>query len=248
MFPLLLYLLSGLATGWQVLRAVRWAVWGRPVHPLEVVSLLGSLILIVAAVTSPFRPRRAAWLALVGALACWTFYVPALVQTYELAKTDQDVEVVFVQWTPRPGRLEVVGDRASHLSTAERAQLQGLGVSGTLRVVEDGLFGFSGERFYQLPVGTETGKPRRGRVVVVMKRQLETPVDLPQPHGGEVIYVQGDKDWTRFPATGPELKRTVRLEVARHTATHTWYSVELANGGRSGGTAYVWELPGQETK
>jgi len=248
MFPIFLYLLSGLTTGWQVLRAVRWAVWGRPVHPLEGLSLLGSLVLIIAAVTSPFRPRRAAWLALVGALACWTFYVPALVHTYERAKTDQDVEVVFVQWTPSPGRLEVVGDRASHLSTPERAQLQALGVSGTVRVVEDGLFGLSGERVYRLPAGTETGKSRRGRVVIVMKRQLETPLDLPQPQGGEVIYVQGDKDWTRFPATGPELKRTIRLEVARHTVTQTQYSVELANGGRVGGTAYEWELSGREAK
>src|SRR3989304_5417458 len=66
MLPFLLYAITGLATGVQVFRLVMWAVWGKAVHPLEHVSLLGSVVLITVAFVSLWRarpPPRAAPLA-----------------------------------------------------------------------------------------------------------------------------------------------------------------------------------------
>jgi hypothetical protein len=57
------------------------AVLGAPVSPLELVSLVGSLCLIVAAYLSLFKPHAAARLALLAALAIWCFYGPAIART-----------------------------------------------------------------------------------------------------------------------------------------------------------------------
>ena len=46
--------------------------------PLELVSLVGSLCLIIAAYLSLFKPHAAARLALLASLAIWCFYGPAI--------------------------------------------------------------------------------------------------------------------------------------------------------------------------
>ena len=73
-----LYLLTGLATGIQVLVLVAFAVWGRPVSPLEVISLFGSSALVVIAIWALFRPYRAAVGALVTAFVMSFYYGYAL--------------------------------------------------------------------------------------------------------------------------------------------------------------------------
>jgi len=78
MIPFLLYLAAGVVTGFHVYTLLMLAVLGAPVNPLELVSLLGSLGLLVAAYWSVFNPHAAARLALVAALAMWCFYGPAL--------------------------------------------------------------------------------------------------------------------------------------------------------------------------
>ena len=77
MLPFFLYLIAGGLTGFQVYSLVALAAYGAPVSPLEYLSLLGSLALIVAGYLSLFRPRAAARLALVAALVIWCFYAPA---------------------------------------------------------------------------------------------------------------------------------------------------------------------------
>ena len=79
MVPFLLYAITGVSTGAQVFRLMMWGVWGRPVAGLEGISLLGSLVLLVAAFVSLSRARRAAWVAFVATLLMWTFYGPVVV-------------------------------------------------------------------------------------------------------------------------------------------------------------------------
>jgi len=51
------------------------------VNPLELISLAGSLCLLVAAYLSLFKPDAAAKLALLAALTLWCFYGPAIART-----------------------------------------------------------------------------------------------------------------------------------------------------------------------
>jgi hypothetical protein len=77
MLPFLLYVVTGVITGLHVY-TLMFAGFGMPFNPLEVVSLLGSLTLLIAAYLSLFKPEAAARLALVATLAMWCFYGPAI--------------------------------------------------------------------------------------------------------------------------------------------------------------------------
>lgn len=231
MFPFFLYLITGLTTGFQVFRLIMWAVWGRPPHPIEFVSLAGSLGLITAAVVSLFRPRIAAAVAFVASLAMWAFYGPALVQSYQQIVSDQHLEVVFVKWKPGPEPLSVEGSWENWLTADERAQLHAAGLTGRLIVVGGGTF----------------GRGRQSKAVIVMHQQLDSPVDLLQPDGSMVIYVQDGQNWRMLPSDAPTLERTIHLEVSTHTTTHSLYGVELVNGARSGGTAFEWSEVAEDT-
>jgi hypothetical protein len=78
MLPFFLYFLTGLVTGFHVYTLLALAAYGVPTNSLELISLLGSFLLMVAAYISLFRPHAAARIALIAALLVWTFYAPAL--------------------------------------------------------------------------------------------------------------------------------------------------------------------------
>ena len=77
MLPFILYLVTGVATGIHVFTLL-FAAYGAPVNPLELVSLLGSFCLLIAAYLSLFRPHAAGRLALIACLLMWCFYGPAV--------------------------------------------------------------------------------------------------------------------------------------------------------------------------
>ncbi len=80
MLPFFLYLLAGAITGAHLLL---FAATGTPLNSLQLVSLAGSLCLIVAGYLSLFRPGAAAKLALLASLAMWCFYSPAIAKAVE---------------------------------------------------------------------------------------------------------------------------------------------------------------------
>jgi len=77
MFPFCVYFVGGVVTGFHVYTLLALAVYGIPISPLELTSLLGSLCLLIAAFVSLFKPSMAARLALLACLAIWCFYGPA---------------------------------------------------------------------------------------------------------------------------------------------------------------------------
>ncbi len=87
MLPFLLYLIAGALTGLQVYTLMALGAYGAPVSPLEVLSLLGSLALIVAAYLSLWKPRVAARVALLAALIIWCFYAPATLHAVRTWRT-----------------------------------------------------------------------------------------------------------------------------------------------------------------
>ncbi len=77
MFPFVIYFVTALLTGFHVYSLLELTVNGGTVSPLQLIALLGSFCLLIAAYISLFRPRAAARVALIAALAIWCFYGPA---------------------------------------------------------------------------------------------------------------------------------------------------------------------------
>ncbi len=93
MIPFFLYLFTGAVTGFHVYTLLMLAVLGAPVDPLELVSLAGSLCLVIAAYLSLFKPHAAARLALLASLAIWCFYGPAIARAVAIKLHPQKSEL-----------------------------------------------------------------------------------------------------------------------------------------------------------
>lgn len=78
MLPFILYFVTAVLTGFHLYTLLSFTLYGAPFNLLELVALLGSFCLLIAAYVSLFRPRTAAQLALIACLAMWCFYAPAI--------------------------------------------------------------------------------------------------------------------------------------------------------------------------
>jgi hypothetical protein len=81
MLPFFLYFVASVITGFHVYTLLALTVYGAPSNPLELVSLLGSLCLLITAYVSLFKPYAAARLAPIACLAIWCFYGPAIAKS-----------------------------------------------------------------------------------------------------------------------------------------------------------------------
>jgi hypothetical protein len=116
------------------------------------------------------------------------------------------------------------------LSNEDVVNLKSLGLTG--QVSYAGSSGVVG-------LGKQTSESKR--ILIVMQSQLKEPVELKQPNGGNVIYIQNDDGWKMYPSDTPTLERTIRLWAdEKDPAWATLYSIELANGTRQGGTLFTW--------
>lgn len=96
MLPFVLYFIAGVATGVHVYTLL-FAAYGAPVNPLELLSIVGSFCLLVAAYLSLFRPRAAGRVALIACLLMWCFYAPALAN---LVRARLHKPVAMTQFAP----------------------------------------------------------------------------------------------------------------------------------------------------
>jgi len=78
MFPFFLYFAAGVITGFHVYTLLALTVYGAPFNSLELVSLLGSVGLLIAAFIGLFKPYAAARIAFIACLMTWSFYGPAI--------------------------------------------------------------------------------------------------------------------------------------------------------------------------
>lgn len=140
---------------------------------------------------------------------------------------DQRLYVLNLKLTPSP-TSELVMDEFTRenydLTADDINQLKSLGLRGHIEGYSGGYYG--------------EGKP--SRAIIVMQHQLKSSVELPQPDGVNVIYVQDGDEWRMYPANAPTLKRTIRLEIPDDNKDVTHYWVEHASGARSGGQAFSW--------
>jgi len=77
MLPFCLYFVTAVVTGFHVYTLLALTLYGVALNSLELVSLLGSLLLLISACISLFRPNAAARVALIACLFIWSFYAPA---------------------------------------------------------------------------------------------------------------------------------------------------------------------------
>lgn len=238
MLPFFLYLLTGIATGLHVLYLLSWAVWGAPTHPLQYISVVGSLVVIVAAYVSLFKPRIAARFALLGLAAVWPFYVTAVVRTVQVKVSDQRLTLRVLKWSPGPESLSVsdslgrAGDEEARLPSSLIEQLKEIGLTG-----EIGNYGYSIH-----------GQGERSEAIIVMQKQVQQPTDLPQPDATTIIYVQYEHGWKLYPPSAPMLRRTIRIDSLADDPRQTTIMVELANGSRQGTGVCCWSNPLEATK
>jgi hypothetical protein len=78
MIPFWLFLITGVSTGILTFQSIMMAIWGAPTHWIQYVSLLGSLLLVIAAYLCAFTLRVGRWFAAVALVAVATYYVPAV--------------------------------------------------------------------------------------------------------------------------------------------------------------------------
>ena len=137
----------------------------------------------------------------------------------------QELEVIAIKWQPGPElltNLEVLG---INLSDRDLAQLKAIGLAGQVAYAGSGTH----------------GEGRHARALIVMQHQLTEPINLPQPDGVKVIYIQSEDGWKMYPSDAPTLQRSIRLWADERDPTRaTRYSVEHADGSRQGGTLFTW--------
>jgi Family of unknown function (DUF6843) len=85
MVPFILYFVAGLLTALHIYRLLSLAIFGVPHTVLELLSLLGSLGLVVSAYVGLFKAHVAAKVALPASLVTWCFYAPGVVATLKAA-------------------------------------------------------------------------------------------------------------------------------------------------------------------
>jgi hypothetical protein len=78
MLPFILYFVTAVLTGFHLYTLLSFTLYGAPFNLLELVAMLGSFCLLIAAYVSLFKPYAAGRLALIACLAMWCFYGPAI--------------------------------------------------------------------------------------------------------------------------------------------------------------------------
>lgn len=145
----------------------------------------------------------------------------------------QEVTVTLVHWDPGTSPT-IVSDPHEILNEEEKRTLHGLGLGGELRA------------FSQSTRGGLTGEDLpNARVVIVMQHQIDGAVELQQPYGENLIYIQNDDGWEVIPKNTRWLRRMIRLEPnldKGKNSTVLW--LELPNGlERVGGFDWSARLP-----
>lgn len=215
----LLYLLTGIATAIPVVWALGWAVWGAGTRPTEYLSLFGSLILVVSAFISLADRRSAARLALLGVVAIWSFYLPTTVGVLKSRLSDQELGLTVLLWTPSASPLTIHEHTQMRLSPIEIQQIIATGITGALSTYA---------------ANGRVGSGKESHVTLILQKPVNQPVELKEPDGISVIYIQYGEGWKIFSPNAHTLERTIRIEPEAGDPTQTSVMVELADGARQG--------------
>ena len=90
---------------------------------------------------------------------------------------------------------------------------------------------------------------KKSRVVVVMSKPIHSSIELRQPDGTNVIYLQKGDGFVMLPKDAPTLSKTIRLYPNRENIDlkypaslidRTDCEITREDGGAYGATAFIW--------
>jgi hypothetical protein len=220
--------LVGMMAGlvWTYISALALGVWFKLLSlPALECWVSGGLVgmLIAASACKPLTTGRILVPAVL-AIAVVTGVLAGSESLFALLSDDQSLELVFVTWKPSAEPLTIEKGYLGGLSADETARLKSIGLTGKIAVMASGTF----------------GRGKHSRAVVVMQYE-PGPLELAQPDGVEVIYVQYKDGWKVYPPDAPTLTRQIRFKPDERNPGASLYMVDLATGGTQGGTVYVWQ-------
>ncbi len=188
------------------------------------VSIFGSSLLMAAAAIGIRRRRVAARLALGGAFAVSSFYLPAFFSAVQVRLSDQELSLLVMRWTPSSSALviqeleETPGFPDMKWWRIETDKLKAMGLTGRLEIVGDGRY----------------GSGNRSRVILIVQKPAFEAVALKQPDASSIIAIQDGEKWRIVPSDAPMLKRTIRIAPWAEDPMQTFVGVELASGASQG--------------
>ena len=134
----------------------------------------------------------------------------------------EKMEQIFVRWIPGAKDLSVKKFLDLNLKDEEIALLKEAGITGGLEIR-----GSSGW-------GREC---KASRAVFIMKKLIESPIELQLPNETTIIYVQGDDGLKKIPGDAPTLDRTIRFRPDPDNPRYILHGSEgeSRGGGHGGG-------------
>lgn len=126
-----------------------------------------------------------------------------------------EIATLSARWSPVPKQL-VIEDQMDLLTENERALIESSVLTGTVNIFE--YFDTGGDN---------------SRLLLIFRTPSATPVRLPIPDEGSVIYLQTEHGWKTIPKDFPVIDdRTLRIETVSHKGTVVTEAVlELPAGG-----------------
>jgi hypothetical protein len=166
------------------------------------------------------------WAGIAGTiLACGVIVVYPLLPK----QPEQSLEILFVCVAPGAQDLATEG-KTGGLTADELDQLKLLGLRGTLHF---GMSQFHGS------------SPAQARAVVVFTGELHSRVELREPQGTHVIYVEQGDAWRMYPPEAP----TTRKKIMFWPSTKNPGKIEVQTEPDLGGpNAFSWYPPLQNPK
>jgi len=161
---------------------------------------------------------------LIGLVYLGLFYVISVLSRSSFGTNQRTVHLAWAQWKPGNQMLTFVGNTDSFITAEEEQELKNLNLAGAVEVFRTSIRGN----------GPEV------RVIVLMYRQLDKPVELlPIPNQGRVIYIQQENGWEVYPPDTATLENSIELYIPDFDPNGTFYRIHVS-GGTSGGGVFNW--------
>jgi len=142
---------------------------------------------------------------------------------------NEEMEQIFVRWVTGTEDLlvknfKIPGDKEINLTQEEMLLLKESGMTGVLEI--RGSSGISREC-------------NPSRVVFIMHKLIDSPVELNLPDNNTIIYVQKDDGWQKLPNKALTLDRTIKFEVDKTNPGLILDMSENESGARQGGSIFL---------
>jgi hypothetical protein len=201
----------------------------------------GFLILPDRVKKESVRPRVVHWAVILAPLVLLSLRSAQLYG--QGGRVAPEPEIVRGRWEPGTGPLVV------HPFSMSAPNLRGIpgapalpSVQGNLSAAETELLSSAGVGGEITIIGMAKPNPSEGRIVLVMRHQLDEPFEFSKPAGNvDVIYLQGLSGWRKLPPDAAESTKKLRLMIPQDKPQHTCIANSAsAQKSTECGSAFFW--------